>query len=198
MRKPAHRARDGEQHGEHRHREAERLVDQAGVEVDVGVQLVVDEVRIGQCGFLQLQRDVEQGVLARHLKDFVGGLLDDRRPRVVVLVDPVAEAGEASALAALHFLDEGRHVVERADVGQHAHRTLVGTTVRRAVQRRSSSSSSRVRVGPARADDAHRSGAAVLLVVGVEDEQHIHRPLEARIDFVIADLPHHVQEVGRE
>ena len=48
------------------------------------------------------------------------------------------------------------------------------------------------------ADDAHRRGAAVLLVVGVEDEQHVHRPLEPRVDLVLADLPHHRQEVRRE
>ena len=56
----------------------------------------------------------------------------------------------------------------------------------------------RVRIGVAGADDAHRRGAAVLLVVGVQDEQHVHRPLERRVDLVVgADLPHHVQEVGR-
>ena len=50
----------------------------------------------------------------------------------------------------------------------------------------------------ARTDDPHRRGAAVLLVVGVEDEQHVHRPLEHRIELVpVADLPHHLQEVAR-
>ena len=48
------------------------------------------------------------------------------------------------------------------------------------------------------ADHAHCSRAAILLVIGVEDEQDIHRPLEPRIDVVFADLPHHVQEVGGE
>src|SRR5688500_20397841 len=42
LRDPAHGAREGEDRGEHRHRYAERLVDDAGVEVDVGIALALD------------------------------------------------------------------------------------------------------------------------------------------------------------
>jgi hypothetical protein len=175
--------------------ESHRLVDEARVEVDVGVQLAVDEVRVGQRGLLERQRDVEQRVLAGHLEHVVRGLLDDRRPRVVVLVHPVAEAHQA-ALAGLHRLDERRHVVDRPDLGASARRPRWR---RRAAGRtaRCAPAAARVRVGLAGADDAHRRGAAVLLVVGVQDEQHVHRPLEHRVDLVVADLPHHVEEVRR-
>ncbi len=50
------------------------------------------------------------------------------------------------------------------------------------------------------ADAAHRVGAAVLLVIGVEDEQHVERALEHRADLVL-ELRHpeqHVQEVAGE
>ena len=50
------------------------------------------------------------------------------------------------------------------------------------------------------ADAAHRAGAAVLLVIGVQDEQHVERALEHRVDLVL-QLRHpeqHVQEVAGE
>ena len=90
MGKPSGGTRDGEQHGEHGHGEAERLVDQAGVEVDVRVQLAADEVVVAERRLFELQGDVEQRVLTGDLEDVVRGLLDDGGPRVVVLVDAVA------------------------------------------------------------------------------------------------------------
>src|SRR5688500_1621018 len=55
---PAGRAGDGEEHCEHLDGETHGLVDQARVEVDVGVELAVDEVGVGQGDLLQLQGDV--------------------------------------------------------------------------------------------------------------------------------------------
>ena len=132
---PADGAGDGEQHGEHVHREAECLVDQAGVEVDVRVQLAAGEVLVAERNLFELQGDVEQRVLARDLEDVVRGLLDDGGPRVVVLVHAVTEAHQPAALAALHLFDEGRDVLDAADVGKHAHDGFVGAAVQRAVQR---------------------------------------------------------------
>ena len=50
------------------------------------------------------------------------------------------------------------------------------------------------------ADRAHRGGGAVLLVVGVEDEQHVERVGERGVGVVarLGDLPHHRQEVRGE
>ena len=198
MSQPANGTRDGEQHGEHRHRKPERLVDEAGVEVDVRIQLALDEVRVAEGGLFQLQRNVEQRVLAGDLEHVVGRLLDDGGTRVEVLVHAVAEAHQAGSVAALHVFDEGRYVFDAADLGEHAHDGFVGASVQRAVKGRSCGRGRRVRVGVAGANDAHGGGAAVLLMVGMEDEQHVHRPLEARVDFVVADAPHHVEEVARE
>ena len=51
-----------------------------------------------------------------------------------------------------------------------------------------------------RADHSHRGGRAVLLVVGVEDEQDVERPGQnrVRLEAGFCDLPHHRQEVGAE
>src|SRR3712207_2446239 len=45
---PAGQPAEGEEHGEHPRREAHRPVDQAGVEVDVRVELALDEVVVGE------------------------------------------------------------------------------------------------------------------------------------------------------
>ena len=69
---PAGQAPDREQHREHPRREAHRLVDDAGVEVDVRVELAVDEVLVLERDLLELLRDVEQVVLhAEGLEDLV-------------------------------------------------------------------------------------------------------------------------------
>src|SRR3954468_10497726 len=88
---PSRRTADGEQDREHLRRELEGLVDQAGVEVDVGVELALDEVLVLERDLLQLLGDLEERVRAGDLEDVHRGLLDDLGPGVVVLVDPVAE-----------------------------------------------------------------------------------------------------------
>src|SRR5437660_1611598 len=109
---PAGGAGNGEEDGEHVDREPHRLVDEPGVEVDVGVELPGDEVVVGQGDLFQLQGDVEERVAAGDLEDPLGGGLDDAGPGVVALVDPVAEAHEAG-LALLDGGHEGLDVVER-------------------------------------------------------------------------------------
>src|SRR5258708_39961528 len=44
LRDPAGSARNREQHGKHGHRETHRLINQAGVEIHVGIELALDEV----------------------------------------------------------------------------------------------------------------------------------------------------------
>jgi len=78
------------------------------------------------------------------------------------------------------------------------HHGLVGAAVQRTIQRRCSRGGRAVGVGVRRRDHSHRGGAAVLLVVGVQDEQKVHRFREHRVDaVVVADAEHHVQEVRR-
>src|SRR5437867_1588457 len=74
---PAGGARDREQHREHVHREPHGLVDQPGVEVDVGVELALDEVLVLEGDALQLEGDVEQRVAAGDLEHLLGHLLYD-------------------------------------------------------------------------------------------------------------------------
>ena len=88
----------------------------------------------------------------------------------------------------------------RADLGQHPQHRFVGAAVQRTVERRRRAGHRRVRIDVRAADAAHRAGAAVLLVIGVQDEEHLERPLEHRVHLIL-QLRHpeqHVQEVAGE
>src|SRR5829696_3256061 len=129
---PAGEAAEGEEDGEHARGEAHGAVDDAGVEVDVGVEPALDEVVVGQRGLLEALGDVEELVVdAELVEDVVGGALDDGGARVVVLVDPVAEAHELDAfLLVLDALDEGVDVAAVvADLLEHLEDGLVRATV---------------------------------------------------------------------
>ena len=120
--------------------------------------------------------------------------------RVVRLVDAVAESHQP-ALAALDPLDErrARCSIEPISASILQHR-LVGAAVQRPVQRRRRAGERRIRIGMRAADAAHRVRAAVLLVVGVQDEEDVERALEHRVRLVprLGHLEQHVQEVAGE
>src|SRR5207244_832596 len=104
LREPARGARNGEQHREHIYRQAHRLIDYAGVEVHIRIELTLDEVFIFERDPFQLERDVEQWIFSGDLENFVGYLLDYLRARVVVLINAVPESHQ-SELTRLHPLD---------------------------------------------------------------------------------------------
>src|SRR5262245_40931558 len=60
LRDPAHGAGEREDRREHRDRDAERLVDDARVEIDVGIELALDEVVVLQRYLLQRHCQLEQ------------------------------------------------------------------------------------------------------------------------------------------
>jgi hypothetical protein len=60
LRDPARQAPEREHHREHVGRDAHRLVDGAGTEVDVGVELAFGEVLVAQGDLLELAVDAEQ------------------------------------------------------------------------------------------------------------------------------------------
>ncbi len=117
---------------------------------------------------------------------------------IVVLVDAVAEAHQA-LVAGLHALEEVGDVLDLLDPREHPQRLLVGAAVQRPVQRGDAGGDGRVGVDLGRADGAHGARGGVLFVVGVQDEQHVERALEARIGLVLelGHLVHHPEEVAR-
>ena len=128
---------------------------------------------------------LQQVVVTAELgQDLVGLFLDDAGARVVVLVDPVAEAHQLDAFfAVLDLADElADVVVALADLLEHLQHGLVGAAVQRAPQRVDAAGDRGEQVGLRRADQPHRRRRTVLLVVGVQDEQHVQRPNDLRVD----------------
>ena len=122
-------------------------------------------------------------------------------PRVVALVDAVAEALQSLLpVARLHGRDEVGHVLDAADVGQHPDDRLVGAAVTRAVERGRGGGGGRVGIGVRGADHPHGGGRAVLLVVGVQNEEDVERVGEDGVCLVVGlgHLPQHGEEVRGE
>src|SRR5436309_6842885 len=88
---------------------------------------------------------------------------------------------------------------DRPDLRQHAQHGLVRPAVEAPVERRARAGERRERVGLRAPDRAHGIGRAVLLVVGVQDEEHVEGALEERVGPVLelGHLEHHREEVPR-
>jgi hypothetical protein len=71
---PAHGAREREDRREHRGREAHRVEDDAGIEIDVRVELLLGEIGIFQGDLLQLLGDLQGRVVldAQKVQHLVG------------------------------------------------------------------------------------------------------------------------------
>jgi hypothetical protein len=109
----------------------------------------------------------------------------------------VAEAHQP-LVAGLDALDEVGDVLDLLRSAGASAAPLVGAAVQRAVERGDAGGDRRVGVDLRGADAAHRARRAVLLVVGVEDEEDVERALEARIGLVLelGHLVDHPEEVA--
>jgi NAD(P)-dependent dehydrogenase (short-subunit alcohol dehydrogenase family) len=202
---PADRAGQREDRGEQAHRDADGALHDAGVEVDVRVQLARDEVLVFQRDLLQGHGQLEQRVVlqAQLGQHFVAGLAHQLGARVVVLVHAVAEAHQLDAgvlvLDLGHELADLGHAAHLLDVFQHVQRRFVGAAVRRAPQAGHAGRDGGERVGARGAAQAHRGGGGVLLVVGVQDEDAVHRAHQHVVRLVLLARrgEHHAHEVRR-
>jgi hypothetical protein len=109
----------------------------------------------------------------------------------------VSESHQAHTLTGLHALDECRHVLHAADFREHAEDRFVRAAVQGSIEGRRRARQRRIGIGVRAADAAHRMRAAVLLVISVQDEQHVEGALQDRMDLVarLAHPEQHVQEV---
>src|ERR1700684_1337207 len=96
---PTRGARDREHDGEHGTRNSQGAVNDAGIKIDVWIQLARHKIVIFESDFLELQRQLEQRVIAlTHLfKYAVTHATDDLGARIEVFVDAVTEAHQAHA-----------------------------------------------------------------------------------------------------
>ena len=80
------------------------------------------------------------------------------------------------------------HVLDVPDFLEHPQHGFVRAAVQRAGERAGRAGQRRVRIGLRAADAAHRARAAVLLVVGVQDEQDVERALEHRMRVYLSSV----------
>ena len=101
------------------------------------------------------------------------------------------------AFAALDLLDEARNVLVPADLVQHVEHFFVGAAVQGAGERGNRRGRAGERIGARAAHGAHGAGAAILLVVGVQDEQHFQGARQHRVGHVLRlrPPPQHVHVV---
>jgi len=90
-----------------------------------------------------------------------------------------------------------RHAA-REDPLEHLEHLDVGSAVQRSPQRADARRTGREQIGAGRADGADGLRAAVLFVVGVQDEDQVQRVFDLRRDNVlpVRQGEHHVQKVG--
>src|SRR5918994_3467965 len=189
----------GEHDGEGVRRYPEGFVDEPRVEVYVRIELAAREVIVVERPVFELDGDVEQrALLVRGLQHLVDVAADDPGARVVVLVHPVPEAHE-TLVALLDAFEEVWNVLDTSDALEHPEDRDVGTAMQRTVEPGAARGYGREGVDPGRPHDPHGGGRTVLLVVGVQDEEHVERLLQARVRLVLGlgHLEEHGQEVAR-
>src|ERR687897_3833048 len=189
----------GEHDGEGVRRYPEGFVDEPRVEVYVRIELAARGVIVVERVLFQLDGDVEQrALLVRGLEDPVDVGAGDPGPRVVVLVHPVPEAHE-TLVTLLDAFEEVGDVLDTSYALEHPEDRNVGTAVQRSVEPGAARGDGREGVDPRRPDDPYGRSGTVLLVVGVQYEEHVERLLEARVRLVLGlgHLEEHGQEVAR-
>src|SRR5258708_12091093 len=129
LRDPPGGARNREEDGKHGHRESHRLINEAGVEIHVGIELALHEVFVFKSDAFAFESDFEKGVLAHEFEYFVSDVLDDAGARGVIFVHAIAESN-ALALAAFDPLDEPRNFLYRPDLPRHSQNLLIAPPVR--------------------------------------------------------------------
>src|SRR6267143_3037925 len=119
LRDPPGSARNREQDGKHGHWETHRLINEAGVEIHVGIELALHEVFVLESDALALESVFQEGVFAHEFEDFVSDVLDDAGARIVIFVDARAKSHELD-FTGFDALDELRNFLYRADLHEHA------------------------------------------------------------------------------
>src|SRR6266545_602887 len=189
LRGPTGNPRDREERGEELLRDAEAVEHEAGVEVDVRVDVPRGEFPDDRV--LDRGRDAVVRVVAVHLPKAAGEFLEDERPRVVRLVDAVAEA-EHPLLVPQRVEDEFLGAFGAADPFDCLERRFDRATVQGALQRRDGGDDRAVQVRQRRGRDGRGESRRVHRVVRVQDERDIHHPRQDRVGPLAF---HHPEEI---
>jgi len=140
---PSGQTGQGEENGEHLGGDAQGLVDDSGVEVNVRVELSRDKELVIESDSLELHSDVDHWFTADNGENIIGNLPDDSGAGVEVLVNAMTEAHE-DLLAVLDILNELGDSIDSADLVEHAEDSLVCTTMAGSVKGSNSTSETSV------------------------------------------------------
>ena len=181
-------------------RNSESAENDTAVEIDVGIQIALYEVIILEGDLFELQCDLEQRLIAgiQICKQLVASLADDGRPWIEILVNAVSETHEPEGvvlvLGAFHVFG---YVLRIADRLQHVDDGFVGAAVGGTPKSGDTRRHARERICAGAAGEAHRGGAGILLVIGVQDEHQLQRTYGNRVRHVRlgANGEHHLQEI---
>ena len=180
LREPAGRAWNREEDGEHGHRKAHGLIDEARVKVHVGIELALDEIFVLERDAFALQCDFEEWIFAHEIEDFVSDALDNAGAGIVILVNAMAEAHEFN-FAGFDALDEVGDFADGTNFMEHADDFFVGAAMKRTVESGDGGGSGGIRIDVRAANAADDVSGTVLFVISVKDEENVERAFERRI-----------------
>src|SRR6266540_1799298 len=189
LRGPPGDPRDCEERREKVLRDRDSVEHEPGVEVDVRIDVPRGEFPDDRV--LDRRRDAVVRVVAVHLSEAAGELLEDESPRVVRLVDPVAEA-EHPLLVPQRVQDEFFRALGAADPFDRLERRFDRASVQGTLQRRDGGDDRAVQVRQRRGRDGRGEGRRVHRVVRVQDERDIHHSREDRVRSLALQHPEEV------
>src|ERR1700722_16636033 len=158
---PANGAREREQNREHVGWEAHRFQRYAGIEVDVRIELLLDEIIVVERNALELNRDVKQRIVldSELVENLMRGALHDLGARIIVLVNAMAEAHQAKRIVlVLRLGDVFGNVLDPPNLAQHLERSLVGAPVGWTPKAGNAGGDAGERIGAGGSGEAHGRG----------------------------------------
>src|SRR2546422_53306 len=170
-------------------RDSEAVEDQSGVEVHVRENLFGGELshdRVLDCG-----RDPVVRVVPAHLREAPGEVLEDESPRVVRLVDAVAESVDL-LFVPQDVQDEFFRGLRMADPLDRAEGRLDCAAMEGPLERRERRGDRAVEIGEGRRRNRRGERGCVHRMVRVQDHRHVHDP---RVVGIGPSARHHSKEV---
>ena len=134
MARPTRQPPQRKHHGHHVHGNTQGAIDDAAVEVHVGIQLALHEIIVFQRVFLDFLGQVQQRILdPQQLEHFVREDLEDACPRVEIFIDAVAKAHQADVRGFVLYLGDevaDLHILG-VDLVQHLQHGFICAAVQR-------------------------------------------------------------------
>src|SRR6266566_4298253 len=149
-------------------------------------------------GASNLLLEFEERVLAHELEHFIRDVLDDAGSGIVILVDAMAESHEFH-FAGFDALDEVGNFLDRANLHEHVQYFFIGAAVERTVESSDRGGGRGIGIDVGAADAPDGVGGAVLLVVGMKDEENVESAFQGWVRPVLrfGGGKEHVQKVAR-